>query len=636
MNRLLLVDGDPRSLNVLGVSLAQAGYEVASAGDGLDGLAKVEAVDPQLVIVSGRLRKVDGFEFVRQLRERAPAMPVMLIGTEESVEERRRVLELGVDDYLSKPVFVRELVARVNLLFARRTRESLAELLRVGNSRLAGSTRDVAVVDLVQAMDAAGESGVLHLSSGPHKARMYFREGHVVDADLGTMRGEDAIYRAFLWYDALFELELRPVTNADVVVCSTQTIVRKGMQRIDAWLGSPEPVDGHADARENPDIVTPTMSHVAAPVEAPPAVAPVELPSTALPPAVEHVSVATSVGQVAEAARAPATTTRSSSAPWTREVEPGADEVDEGWDDDGAVAAGLPPRTRKVKGLVVVTVAVAAMAALTAGMRSPRTWQPWRAIADYGARDTAAVAAATAAVVPSISSERAQPGGPLVADPAPAPPPALFNPTSTAISTPIEEQEGRGTPTAKSDTAGGRENAAAIAKEAPIDIVKLAAGSLSPLVKDAQRALLKGQTEQALALANKAVTERPTDADAWLTLAAAQKASGDSAAARETYLNCVERAQTANLNHCRILSGKPRSDAHGLPSPEAPAAAPSEATATISTEVAQASSTTPPPAPRLGIHAPESAPASKASDQAPRTPPAPSSTEGTPPASTTN
>ena len=154
----------------------------------------------------------------------------------------------------------------------------------------------------------------------------------------------------------------------------------------------------------------------------------------------------------------------------------------------------------------------------------------------------------------------------------------------------------------------------AFSREIPIDIVKLTAANLSPLVRDAQKALLKGDTQRALALARQAVTERPADADAWLTLAAAQKASGDLEAARETYLNCVQRAQTATLNHCRILGSRQRS-------PEAHAPAPAEATtATRSEVVGEVPPTTEAPPPRTGIRAPQSAPPAPKSNDSPARP----------------
>jgi CheY-like chemotaxis protein len=626
MNRLLLVDGDPRSLNVLGVSLTQAGYEVTGAVDGVDALAKIDSVDPQLLVTAARLRRLDGFELVRQLRGRpnSAAVAILVITGEESVDERRRVIELGVDDYVTKPVFVRELVAKVHLLFARRARESLLELQRSGGHRLTGSTRDVAVVDLVQSMDASGESGVLHMSSGTNKARMYFRDGHVVDADLGTMRGEEAIYRAFLWYDAIFELDLRPVTNADVIVCSTQTIVRKGMQRIDAWLRSGDADGAPLKGPESSDLVPASVDVEATSVEVPTVPAPpMEFPT--IVPEPEPMIPATQApapAPVAQAIAAPKqpTAPRSSDAPWTREIEREL-EADEQPEDDAA-AAGLPRRAGSKKGIVFVTVAAAAAVLLAAGMRSSPRWQPWRAI--YGGVGKTTAAATPPAVKPASSQPEQATGvaigavglPSLSASPTPS---SLEQETPSAGHTADDTTPASAVPAAGPGPGPGvaRVSVPAFSREIPIDIVKLTAANLSPLVRDAQKALLNGDTQRALALAKQAVTERPADADAWLTLAAAQKASGDFEAARETYLNCVQRAQTATLNHCRILGSRQRS-------PEAHAPAPSEATTVTRPEVvAEAPPTTAAPPPRTGIRAPQIAPPAPKSNDSP--PPRPTS-----------
>jgi CheY-like chemotaxis protein len=629
MNRLLLVDGDPRNLNVLGVSLTQAGYEVTGAVDGVDALAKIDSVDPQLVVTAARLRRLDGFELVRQLRGRpnSAAVAILVITGEESVDERRRVIELGVDDYVTKPVFVRELVAKVHLLFARRARESLLELLRSGGHRLTGSTRDIAVVDLVQSMDASGESGVLHMSSGTNKARMYFRDGHVVDADLGTMRGEEAIYRAFLWYDAIFELDLRPVTNADVIVCSTQTIVRKGMQRIDAWLRSGDADGAPLKGPESSDLVPASVDVEVTSVEVPTVPAPpMEFPT--IVPEPEPIVPATRAPAPAPVAKATAapkqpTAPRSSDAPWTREIEREL-EADEQPEDDAA-AAGLPRRPGSKKGIVFVTVAAAAAVLLAAGIRSSPRWQLWRA--SYGGVGKTTVAAPPA--VATSQSEQATgvavgvvrlpslSASPTASSLEQETPSAGQTDAPPASPVPAEEPAAGAGP----GPGVGRVSVPAFSREISIDIVKLTAANLSPLVRDAQKALLNGDTQRALALAKQAVTERPADADAWLTLAAAQKASGDLEAARETYVNCVQRAQTATVNHCRILGSRQRS-------PEAHAPAPSEATTVTRPEVvAEAPATTEAPPPRTGIRAPQSAPPAPKSNDSPRPRPTSSSNE---------
>lgn len=237
--KLLLVDADPRSVRVLEVSLKKAGYSVTTAADGLDALAKIESMTPDLVLSDTRLPKLDGYTLVRRLKERPEwaTIPVVFLTSQKSIEDKIRGLELGVEDYLTKPIFVRELIARVNLLLAKRTQENIAanRSPTSGRTRFSGSTQDMAVVDLLQTFEVSRKSGVVHLRSGAQDARIYFRDGKVVDAELGRLRGEEAIYRALIWNEAAFEVEFKAVANEDIVDGSTQAILMEGMRRVDEW-----------------------------------------------------------------------------------------------------------------------------------------------------------------------------------------------------------------------------------------------------------------------------------------------------------------------------------------------------------------------------------------------------------------
>jgi DNA-binding response OmpR family regulator len=237
--KLLLVDADPRSVRVLEVSLKKAGYSVTTATDGLDALAKIESLTPDLVLSDTRLPKLDGYTLVRKLKERPEwaSIPIVFLTSQKSIEDKIRGLELGVEDYLTKPIFVRELIARVNLLLARRTQENIATTRGTtsGRTRFAGSTSDMAVVDLLQTFEVSRKNGVVHLRSGGQEGHVYFRDGKVVDAELGRLRGEEAIYRALIWNEANFEVEFRAVANEDVIGGSTQAILMEGMRRVDEW-----------------------------------------------------------------------------------------------------------------------------------------------------------------------------------------------------------------------------------------------------------------------------------------------------------------------------------------------------------------------------------------------------------------
>ncbi|MGK3993980.1 response regulator [Sorangium sp. So ce1024] len=237
--QLLLVDADPRSVRVLEVSLKKAGYSVTTAKDGADALAKLEVSTPDLVLSDTRLPNVDGYALVRKMKEHADwaSIPVVFLTSQRSIEDKIRGLELGVEDYLTKPIFVRELIARVTLLLARRTREGITtrHFSTTGRTRFSGSILDMNVVDLLQTFEVSRKSGIVHLSHADNEAQVYFREGKVVDATLGRLCGEEAVYRALLWNEGTFEVEFCKVDNPDVIETSTQGLLMEGMRRVDEW-----------------------------------------------------------------------------------------------------------------------------------------------------------------------------------------------------------------------------------------------------------------------------------------------------------------------------------------------------------------------------------------------------------------
>jgi DNA-binding response OmpR family regulator len=238
--QLLLVDADARSLRVLEVSLRKAGYNVTVATDGEEALRKVESSAPDLVLSDVKLPRMDGYAFVRKLKERPEwsRIPVVFLTSQRSVEDKIRGLELGVEDYLTKPIFVRELLARVQLLLARREKDSMAmskPAQSTGRTHFSGSIQDMAVVDLLQTFEVSRKTGVVHLKSGLQHAHVYFRDGKVLDAELGVLTGEEAIYRALTWNEATFEVSFEPVTRRDAIEASTQGVLMEGMRRLDEW-----------------------------------------------------------------------------------------------------------------------------------------------------------------------------------------------------------------------------------------------------------------------------------------------------------------------------------------------------------------------------------------------------------------
>ena len=116
--RILVVDDDPHIHEVICFALTRAGYEAQSARDGAEALAKFQAAPPALVVLDIGMPEMDGLEVCRQLRKTSE-VPILFLSARDEEIDRVLGLEIGGDDYVTKPFSPRELVARVNAILKR-------------------------------------------------------------------------------------------------------------------------------------------------------------------------------------------------------------------------------------------------------------------------------------------------------------------------------------------------------------------------------------------------------------------------------------------------------------------------------------------------------------------------------------
>lgn len=231
---LLLVDGDPRSQKLLEISLRKSGFSVTTAVNGTDALEKADLAVPDLIISDTKMPGLDGFQFCEKVKSdpKFKGVPFIFLTAEKSIENKIRGLELGVDDYLTKPIYMKEVVTRVRILIEKRDKEALE---RRDRSSFGGYLGDMGVVDLLQTIDIGRKTGVLNLSNGPQTGRIYFRKGKVIDAQVGKLQGEHAVYRFLIWNDGEFSLEFVDHDRGENIQLSTQGLLMEGMRRVDEW-----------------------------------------------------------------------------------------------------------------------------------------------------------------------------------------------------------------------------------------------------------------------------------------------------------------------------------------------------------------------------------------------------------------
>jgi CheY-like chemotaxis protein len=222
---------------VLEVSLRKAGFTVTPASSVADALEKLDLHSPDLIISETKFpSELDGFELRRRVRGSATwaEIPFVFLTAETAIEHKIRGLELGVDDYLTKPIYIKEIVTRINILLQKRQRAHFDE--RKDGVRFAGRVVDMPVIDVIQTIEVSRKSGVIQFVADRHRtAAIYFRDGKVIDAEAGTLQGEDAVYRLLTWSEGEFEVVFRTVRRREVITTSSQGLLMEGMRRLDEW-----------------------------------------------------------------------------------------------------------------------------------------------------------------------------------------------------------------------------------------------------------------------------------------------------------------------------------------------------------------------------------------------------------------
>lgn len=111
--KLLIVEDEKSILDILSFNLRREGYDTIEAMDGEAGLAMAKSDNPDLILLDVMLPKLDGFEVCRKLREDGRYTPVIMLTAREEETDKVLGLEIGADDYITKPFSMRELLARI-------------------------------------------------------------------------------------------------------------------------------------------------------------------------------------------------------------------------------------------------------------------------------------------------------------------------------------------------------------------------------------------------------------------------------------------------------------------------------------------------------------------------------------------
>ena len=245
--KVLLVDDNPMVLGMLKQSLS-ALAEISTAGDAADALLKAVDAPPDLLISDFRMPGMDGRQLLERLRSRPATAGIAVILMASKADISERLSQDAVEDYLEKPFFLKEAVARIKRVIDRIALEKMAKSAS-SDGVLRGSLSQMNVIDLVQSLEMGRKNCQLTMTNGDDKCELYFAGGQVKHAAYGSISGDEAVFKVLRWTDGNFQINFEGKTTQETTTLNTQGLLMEGLRLLD---------ESQRDAAEGEDVLLDT------------------------------------------------------------------------------------------------------------------------------------------------------------------------------------------------------------------------------------------------------------------------------------------------------------------------------------------------------------------------------------------
>jgi CheY-like chemotaxis protein len=198
--------------------------EVVLADDGADALLKVIDDPPDAILCDYKMPGLNGRQLFEKLRGRQTTrhIPFLFMASRADIEERLRPLVDGVEDFITKPFLVKDLVR-----ITKRVVDRLhLEKLQTKGSRpgvIQGRLEEMSMIDLMQSLEMGQKSCRLVVKKGSETGELYFSAGQCRDAKSGEVEGDVAVYHVLLWTEGEFEIDFSAANSSDRTTTTRNT-----------------------------------------------------------------------------------------------------------------------------------------------------------------------------------------------------------------------------------------------------------------------------------------------------------------------------------------------------------------------------------------------------------------------------
>jgi uncharacterized protein (TIGR02266 family) len=229
--RILVVDDEPYVVMAIRELLETLPATVTEANSGEEALRLARAERPDLVLLDVKMPGMDGFQVAEALkRDRATgSIPLVFLSAMGSSQEKVRGLDLGAEDYLTKPIDSAELMARIRRVLQRAHATEPAPSSGVTRGQL----ESMNLATLIRLFEKDRRTGALTVTSGTETGELLFVDGHVMEAAQGPRQAEPAVFQMLQWRQGEFEMESHDPARhiGGEVTAPNQSLLLEGLRR---------------------------------------------------------------------------------------------------------------------------------------------------------------------------------------------------------------------------------------------------------------------------------------------------------------------------------------------------------------------------------------------------------------------
>ena len=231
--KVMLVDDNPLILDILRRGI-EPYAEALAFTDSTAALAQCLENPPDLVICDFRMPEMDGGQFLQKLKlnPELKSVRVILVAAKSDIEEHLRPFTDQVEEFYIKPFFMKELAARAKKVLDRIQLEKMQQQASQ-EGVIRGRLSEMNLIDLFQSLELGQKTCSLMVTKDGEECRMYFKEGQLHHAQLGSTLGDDAVYAVAGWADATFQIDFNARSDQKSTTHSTQGLLMEALRLLD-------------------------------------------------------------------------------------------------------------------------------------------------------------------------------------------------------------------------------------------------------------------------------------------------------------------------------------------------------------------------------------------------------------------